>query len=96
MYNPNDENHAFQFNIQQYHANDTKSRRHTLIPRKGKEGRIIIHKEIQITIPFSPAAETVVNMLIGALTTRAKAMSSQSKYQWNDQEWEKIHRAFFV
>ena len=34
-------------------------------------------------------------MLIGALTTRAKAMSSQSKYQWNDQEREKIHRVFW-
>ena len=46
--------------------------------------------------PFPPAAETVVNMLIGVLTTRAKAMSSQSKYQWNDQEWEKYTEYFGV
>ena len=41
--------------------------------------------------PFSPAAETLVYMLIGALTTRAKAMSSQSKYQWNEIEWKIIN-----
>ena len=35
-------------------------------------------------------------MLIGALTTRAKAMSSQSKYQWNDQECEKNTEYFGV
>ena len=46
MYNPKDENYAFQFNLQQYHANDTKSRRHALIPMKEKEGGIINHKEI--------------------------------------------------
>ena len=41
-----EKNYIFQFNIQQYHANGTKSKRYALIPMKEKEGGIINHKEI--------------------------------------------------
>ena len=64
-----------------------------LIPMKGKTGKNNKSQKDLKYWPFSPAAETLIYMLIGALTTRAKAMSSQSKYQWNEIEW-KIHRVF--
>ena len=61
---------------------------------KEKQGRTINHKKDLEYWPFSPAAETLIYMLIGALTTRAKAMSSQSKYQWNEVEWKKYTEYF--
>ena len=65
----------------------------TLITMKGKTGKNNKSQKDLEYWPFSTAAETLIYMLIGALTTRAKAMSSQSKYQWNEIEW-KIHRVF--
>ena len=89
-----DEKYAFQFNFHKSHANNTKSCRHALIPMKRKTGKNNKSQKDLEYWPFSPAAETLIYMLIGALTTRAKDMSLQSKYQWNEIEW-KIHRVFF-
>ena len=43
---------------------------------KEKQGKTINHKKDLEYWPFSPAAGTLIYILIGALTTRAKAMSS--------------------
>ena len=75
-----DEKHVFKFNLHQSHANNTKLYRHALIPMKGKTGKNNKSQKDLEYWPFSPAAETLIYMLIVALTTRVKAMSSQSKY----------------
>ena len=89
MYYSMDEKHVLKFNFHQSHANNTKLCRHALIPMKGKTGKNNKSQKDLEYWPFSPAAETLIYMLIGALTTRVKAMSSQSKYQWNEVEWKK-------
>ena len=68
------EKHVFKFNFHQSHTNNTKLCRHSSDTNERKKRR---NNKSQRDIdyrPFFPVAKTVVNILIEALTTRAKTI----------------------